>query len=230
MSKIRTLRSNDIPHLLDLSTAAGWNQTAADWERLLHLCRDNCWGIEIDGRVVSSTTAIRYASDLAWIGMVLTHPEYRKRGLASSLMQHAIDDVRKDVKWIKLDASDEGKPIYEKLGFVEETHLQRWRRPAGPADRLSSYMVHDYIVDPSFDRAYFGAYRIPLLNSLRRDGGSSFVMGYGYAMTRPGALASYLARALCEHPRRRGRCSRTPSQNTRTRICFGTCSRATAMR
>jgi hypothetical protein len=49
--------------------------------------------------------------------------------------------------------------------------------------------VHSYVIDPSFDRAYFGAYRVPLLNALVRDGSAAFVVGKGYAMQRPGRQA-----------------------------------------
>jgi GNAT superfamily N-acetyltransferase len=209
MSKLRLLRNSDLPHLVELSRHAGWNQTPADWERTLQQAHDTAWGIEVDGRVVSSTTGMLYPQNLAWIGMVLTHPEHRGRGHATSLLKHALESLGDRAEWIKLDATDEGKPIYEKLGFQVEQHLQRWHRPAGPVSKISSYLVHDYAVDPSFDRAYFGAYRIPLLNALRRDGDSRFVVGYGYAMTRPGALATYFgpcvvrtveaARALLEN-------------------------------
>jgi hypothetical protein len=53
-----------------------------------------------------------------------------------------------------------------------------------------------YIVDPSFDRAYFGAYRVPLLNALLKGGESGLVVGYGYAMGRAGNLATYFGPAV----------------------------------
>ncbi len=190
--KIRPLRSNDIPSLLELSQQAGWNQTQADWERMIALAPDACHGIEADDRIVSSTTGIRHGHDLAWIGMVLTHEAHRGRGYATALVQHAIDHLRDKVAWIKLDATDTGKPVYARLGFQDETEVQRWERKPGPVEKASSYLIHEYAVDPSFDRAYFGAYRVPLLNALRRDGESCFVVGYGYAMSRPGARARHL--------------------------------------
>ncbi len=192
MSKIRILRTTDIPQLLALSGQAGWNQTAADWERLLALAPDGCFGIEAGGRVVSTTTAIRYANELAWIGMVLTDKDHRNQGNAKALLEHAIKHLRQhNVAWAKLDATSEGRPIYAKLGFVDECQMERWKRPAGKGAKPTvSLRLSPYIVDPSFDRAYFSAYRIPLLNALLKDG-SMFLPGFGYAMARPGALASY---------------------------------------
>jgi len=193
MNRIRNLRSADIPHLLELSRLAGWNQTAADWERALTLSPHHCFGVETDGRIVSSAAAFLYGQDLAWIGMVLTHPAYRGQGRARSLLDHTIKALRQaGIGWMKLDATEQGRPLYESLGFAAECPVERWKRPAGKGPKPAAPpLVHPYVVDPSFDRAYFGAYRVPLLNALVRAGEAAFVVGYGYAMTRPGSLATY---------------------------------------
>ena len=196
--KIRLLKPADLPHLLELSRQADWNQTEADWSRLLSLAPQTCFGIEAGGRIVSTTTAIRYAKELAWIGMVLTHPEYRGKGNATALMKHAIDELKAaDTQRIRLDATEQGRPIYAKLGFRDECPVERWRRPAGKGfTPTMSRPVHPYIVDPSFDRAYFGAYRIPLLNALAKDPPAELIVGYGYAMHRPGDKAVYFGPAV----------------------------------
>lgn len=49
---------------------------------------------------------------------VYTCPEYRKRGLASVLLDMAVADAKKmNVSNIELQATDMGVPLYEKLGF-----------------------------------------------------------------------------------------------------------------
>ncbi|MEZ5402584.1 MAG: GNAT family N-acetyltransferase [Bryobacteraceae bacterium] len=192
MNKIRLLRTADLPHLLDLSAQAKWNQTEADWQRLLQLAPDGCFGIEAGGRIVASTTAIRYGSEVGWIGMVLTDAAHRGEGRATALLNHAIEHLRgQGVAWAKLDATDEGRPIYSKLGFEDECAVERWRRPATAAPVTASRPLNTYAVDPSFDRAHFGAPRIALLASLNADGESALVTGFGYAMGRPGANADY---------------------------------------
>jgi GNAT superfamily N-acetyltransferase len=192
MNKVRHLKTSDLDDLLVLSGAAGWNQTAADWERTLALSGEFAYGIEASGRIVSTTTAVRHGLDLAWIGMVLTHPEHRGKGYARQLLEHTLKQLRSaGVPWVKLDATEQGRPIYAKLGFEEECAVERWHRAAGkgPVPECPPH-IHDYVVDPSFDRAYFGHYRVPLLNALAREG-SAMVVGYGYAMGRPGAKAAY---------------------------------------
>ena len=50
---------------------------------------------------------------------VFTEPEWRRRGVAALLMQHIIDWSRKErLDRLVLHASDEGRALYEKLGFV----------------------------------------------------------------------------------------------------------------
>ena len=74
-----------------------------------------------------------YGADLAWIGMVLTLPEFRGRGLARKLMEHSIAYCeRRGVGWAKLDATDMGAPIYAKLGFEPECAVERCLREPEP--------------------------------------------------------------------------------------------------
>jgi len=122
-----TLSTEDLPCLLKLSTNAGWNQTAADWLALLTNSPEGCIGIACDGQVVASTTLVCYEKRLAWIGMVLTHPDYQRRGFARQLVSRAIEMARdQEVATIKLDATHEGRPLYESLGFRDEQAVERW--------------------------------------------------------------------------------------------------------
>ena len=50
---------------------------------------------------------------------VFTEPEWRRRGVAALLLQHIIDWSRTErLDRLVLHASDEGRALYEKLGFV----------------------------------------------------------------------------------------------------------------
>ncbi len=49
---------------------------------------------------------------------VFTHPEYRRKGYAERTVLLLIHEARRaGVSYIDLMASDEGRPLYEKLGF-----------------------------------------------------------------------------------------------------------------
>ena len=125
MAELRRLTLADLDDGLALSTAAGWNQTAEDWRRVLTLPSVQAWGIEREGRVVASTTAIRYGDDLAWIGMVLTAERFRGQGLASLLMSAALDSLSK-CDLVKLDATAQGAPLYRRFGFEDEAEVVRY--------------------------------------------------------------------------------------------------------
>src|SRR5258708_39645964 len=115
-----------------LKEAAGWNQTAADWQRVLALEPDGCFAIECDGQVRATTTAVCYGEELAWVGMVLTDAQYRGRGFARRLMEHTLAYLRgKRGAWVKLDATDMGRPLYGRLGCPDHGTIERGIERAG---------------------------------------------------------------------------------------------------
>src|SRR6185369_2196058 len=123
---IRLLFESDIPAAMQLKEAAGWNQTEEDWRRLLTLEPNGCFAAVKDGRLVGTTTTTTYGNDLAWIGMVLVDPQERRQGIARTLMNVAMDYLNGKVASVKLDATAQGKPVYEKLGFQVESQVEGW--------------------------------------------------------------------------------------------------------
>jgi len=186
--RILRLEACHIAAAMRLSRAAGWNQTEADWLRLLELEPQGCFGLFRDDLLVSTTTAFCYGRKLAWIGMVLTDPEFRGRGYARRLMEHALGFVEaRGVEWIKLDATAMGRPLYRKLGFEDEGPVERWAAIAPP---VSGSDAGDYRPDPELDVRAFGADRSRLLAGLAR-GPAAALPGLGFAFARPGSLAAY---------------------------------------
>src|SRR5260370_37184294 len=100
---------------------------------LLELAPDRCLGIEAEGRLVATTTLLCYQRRLAWIGMVLTHPNYRGRGFARRLISAALDRADSPgVETVTLGATEQGRPLYEGFGFWAEQPSERWSRSALP--------------------------------------------------------------------------------------------------
>lgn len=190
-AETRQLSVADLPCLLGLSRGAGWNQTAADWMTLLEVQPDGCLGTDVGGQVVATATLLRYEDRLAWLGMVLTHPDYRRRGLARQLVRSCLDIAAVNgILSVKLDATENGLPLYENFGFVREQTIERW----WGNDRTKNGAIDSAVCDkPEFalDRSAFGADRSTLLRKLAGNGSCRFSQD-GFAMTRPGANAEYL--------------------------------------
>jgi GNAT superfamily N-acetyltransferase len=211
---LRTMTRKDIPAGLRLNELAGWNQTAADWNRFLDASPEGCFVAEIDGQVRGTTTTISFENRFAWVSMVLVDSEYRGRGVGTRLLERAIAylDDRK-VPTIKLDATPQGLPIYQKLGFVAEYEIARWilRRSSGetaetilsPRTRSSESLTQEsWESICKADRELFGADRSLLLQSLQRETPDLTTTIWcagtldGYAFARRGYFADHFGPAI----------------------------------
>jgi predicted N-acetyltransferase YhbS len=198
---IDTLRDADVEAALPLSTREEWNQTDADWRRLLRLAPGGCFAARIGGRLVGTVTTTSYGPELAWIGMMIVHPDARWRGIGEALMTCALEhlDVA-GVSCIKLDATPAGEPLYRRLGFEEEVLFERWQGVTRPTDARASPADFPTALGAVFplDRAAFGADRSRLLAMLEADALSVHVLhqpdlhAEGYALARGGRIANYL--------------------------------------
>ncbi|MBS1876396.1 MAG: GNAT family N-acetyltransferase [Acidobacteria bacterium] len=193
---VRLLTLDAVPSVIELSAAAGWNQTPEDWSRMIRLEPEGCFCIERDGRVVATATLLCFGAELAWIGMVLTHRDYQRRGFARRLMSAAVDTARgRGVRSVKLDATDQGHALYESFGFVDEQPIERWRReprPAEPEPAATGPVPH------ALDREACGVDRSRFIDALP---GPVRACDEAYALTRPGARANYAGPIVARHPR-----------------------------
>ena len=65
-----------------------------------------------------------------------TEPEWRRRGVAEALMRHVIRWAQEErLDRLVLHASDQGRPLYERLGFAA-TNEMRFQGPLGGGRRL----------------------------------------------------------------------------------------------
>lgn len=131
----------DIPLGLKLARQAGWNQIEPDWRRFLTMQPDGCFVGELDGAAVATTAAFIFGP-VAWIAMVLVDIDSRRKGIATTLLNHTLDFLdEQGVKTVRLDATAAGQPVYEKLGFVPEYPLSRYMGRVEPSPRPSSLML-----------------------------------------------------------------------------------------
>lgn len=197
--KLRRLRADDIPAAAELSAQAAWNQTEEDWRTLLELSPDGCLAIEVDGHLAATTTLLCYGRRLAWIGMVLTKTKYQRCGFARRLMAHALETAdTMGIATIKLDATDQGQPLYESLGFRHEQDIERWSRSGGN-EQMPTLQNSGQQPWRGFDSLVFGTDRSQLLERLARLNPPRSI-SQSYLFTRPGRVTAYLGPCVSEDP------------------------------
>ena len=195
---IRLLKESDLPEADGLRAAAGWNQLTSDWQRILRYESQGCFVAESQGQIVGTVTTTPYDYTLAWIGMMLVHPDFRRQGIASALMRQALKFLQhQNVSCIKLDATPAGRPVYERLGFQSEWVFHRWHRffNAGTANKtdLRPVSFSDDVSDDlrTLDTQAFGADRMRWLQLLSADS-TIIACSDAFGMLRAGQMASYL--------------------------------------
>ena len=90
---IRRANIDDIPAALALCRLSGWNQKPEDWRRLIQYEPAGCFVAESQGEVVGTVTTTCYGQELAWIGMMLVHPDFRRRGTKPRLPESQTDTL-----------------------------------------------------------------------------------------------------------------------------------------
>jgi GNAT superfamily N-acetyltransferase len=196
---------HDIPAGMQLKEVAHWNQTEADWEFFLAAQPEGCFVSEVDERVVGTVTTIIYEDRFAWIGMLLVEPELRNRGVGRALLQQAIQHLdSRGVPCMRLDATPQGKLLYEKLGFVDQYEIERWGLKRQPPEPKSAATAPHFGKVLELDREVFGADRSALLRALGESApefvevlvGPTGVSGYSFG--RHGSHSDHLGPWIAE--------------------------------
>ena len=204
---VRTMVEDDLPDADVLREIAGWNQMPGDWLRILRYQPNGCFVATINGAIVGTVTTTSYPHNaalgesvpLGWIGMMLVHPEQRRRGIASALMQRSVEYLNATgVECIKLDATPVGEPVYARLGFQQEWCFNRWQRASDEPPAVVPSTGRGSL-SSEVDLAAFGVDRVSWLNMLAKDS-TVVVNDHGFGMLRAGRIASYLGPITADGP------------------------------
>ncbi len=165
------LNNNDVSKLIELSSSVGWDYD--DQEIKTILSSGKIYGHKTpEGKIVSSAAIIPYDTNLASIGMVIVHSDYRGLGLGKAVTQQCMASVSKETS-IMLISTDEGKPLYESLGFrtVDVVHkflCQNFICESFEVNNdftLDTYKVEDFHKMMEVDAAAFGDQRSKFLHN-----------------------------------------------------------------
>lgn len=175
LTPISPLRAAEVAQAEALVAEAGWNQTAADWRAFLDLGTVHAIRSPA-GRVVATAATLPYGSRFAWISMVLVTNEFRRRGLATQLLNRCVEDLVARKLVPILDATPAGREVYRQLGFKDSWGFQRYaceRIKPGKHVALPDDVTVRPIADDdwprlcAYDAKVFGADRRALLERLR---------------------------------------------------------------
>lgn len=122
---IRVMNVEDLPQCQTLRLQTKWNQTIVDWQRFLSLNPKGCFVVTDQERIVGTVCTIAYQS-FGWIAMVIVDESYRRKGIGRMLLLEGIKHLESRSLTVKLDATPEGKKLYDTLGFVDEYNAARY--------------------------------------------------------------------------------------------------------
>jgi GNAT superfamily N-acetyltransferase len=189
------LGPDDVLAGLALSTEAHWNQNEADWR--FFLTKGTVFGVrDNDGHLIATAALLPYTSGNAWISMVLVTASWRRRGVATKLVDTCLDAAAKQGLTPWLDATPAGATVYGPLGFAPTLQLRRLRfenstRPkAATSLRLPAFDLQEFIAR---DIRAMGFDRNTLLAELDGRPGSRLLSdGDAVALVRDGRKARHI--------------------------------------
>jgi GNAT superfamily N-acetyltransferase len=187
---------------LALSSEAHWNQNEADWT--FFLSKAIVYGIRApDCRLIATAALMPYSASDAWISMVLVTASWRRRGLATRLVDECLNTANRLGVTCWLDATPAGVAVYGPLGFTPTIQLQRLRldRPAAattgapplPQGRLGDFITCD-ISAMGFDR------RMLLAELAGRPTSRLISNGDALALIRDGRTARHIGPVFADGP------------------------------
>ncbi|GLV63902.1 acetyltransferase [Bacillus mycoides] len=134
--RVERLRQEEIEDIVALSAYIGWDYNREEVETIFN--SGIVYGVWNERKkLIASAAIILYGEALASIGMVIVHPDYKGRGIGKAITNLCIKSVSVQTP-IMLIATDEGKPLYEKLGFRAVSYVSKYI--------CNSYNGNDYCV------------------------------------------------------------------------------------
>lgn len=127
--KLREMGAADVVPAYSLSQKVQWPHRLEDWQQSWSLGA----GViaEADGVLVGCALRWLWGEHRATLGLVIVAEQHRGKGIARAMMQRLMAPLG-DYQ-LQLVASDQGKPLYRQLGFVDKGPLTQHQYRALPA-------------------------------------------------------------------------------------------------
>ena len=172
---LRPMHAGDLLAMHGLAQQMSWPHRAEDCAQLLALGAGTV-AVDAMGRTVGVGLRWGFGHDVGTIGLVLVAPDQQGKGIGRALMKALIADS--EPRTLMLNATAEGLPLYEKLGFVSTGFVRQHQGrlaeapvlPPAPDVPLRRAVSSDHAALCALDAAVFGADRSALIGSLLATG------------------------------------------------------------
>lgn len=205
---LRAISREDLPKVLEIINAEGWNYTIVELERMLRLDPGGSFLAEMDGPV-GVVTSVSY-SRTGVIGHLVVSRHVRGRRIGRALMERVLEYLDSmGVESTLVFATEEGVPLYRKLGFRAtrdvfclNAHLPA-QVPSVSTSHVRRYEDRDHEQVLTIDARLFGDDRTKLMNLLLSENlDQTYVIEAGgtisgYVMARGGPLGYDLGPWVC---------------------------------
>jgi GNAT superfamily N-acetyltransferase len=171
---IESLSLDDLERCMDLAERVGWPRERAKWRMLLSLGRGHATR---DGARLSSMVVITPHDEGSFVAMMVVDPALQGRGVGRRLLEHALVEAPRPVM---LYATNAGRKLYEKLGFVEVGAVQKFGGVVSHAHELPP--IEDREAFIAADARAFGGRRRRVLEHLLDIADRTVTNGRGYAV------------------------------------------------
>jgi GNAT superfamily N-acetyltransferase len=193
--QIVDFRPEHIDGGLALSRAENWPHSRNDW-MLAEQLSNGVAAIDADGRVTGTTLFTPYGA-CGTINMVIVDKSMRGLGVGKRLMEAAFQLA--EGRPLRLVATQEGLPLYEKLGFVANGKIVQHQGHVRPVDRpdgVEPMQAGDLDAVKHLDREAFDGDRSSLVEALLERGEIAVIRRAGsvegWAAIRPFGLGEVI--------------------------------------
>jgi GNAT superfamily N-acetyltransferase len=123
--ELRELRAADIDAAVALGTAQGWRDRRRFYDLVLRTSTCQPLAGVLDGGLVATGLATANGP-VGWLGAIIVAAEYRGRGLGRVVTEELCRRLRAaGCMTLSLEATDAGRPMYERMGFRLATHYHQ---------------------------------------------------------------------------------------------------------
>ena len=174
--RIRPARQEELAQLGALYVRAGFTARLAG---VVGFARARLGGevfvADLDGELVGVAAGAHFGAS-GWVGGVAVTPEHRRAGLGGALTEAVVTNLRdRQAGTVQLLATELGRPVYERIGFVAEAEYLTLAGPSGaggvPVAGVRAGRPGDRAAVLALDRLATGEDRTRLLGTLWPAGG-----------------------------------------------------------